>query len=144
MCLTTITFLHHGMKILNLVLMVKHTFPGGYILMREMRMYGSIHEHCKISGHKPFSFFSYMLQVKVSELVYITVQFIFYYIIQNFTSLFLKKKHKIQISNFCSAVNFSTYTLRTIRLVTESRLVTVCRWSGGGTDCKGALGNFWE
>jgi hypothetical protein len=68
--------------------------------MRETRMYGSIHKHCKISSHKPFSFFSYTLQVKISKLVYITVQFIFYYIMQNFASLFLKKKHKIQVTNF--------------------------------------------
>lgn len=85
----------------TLVLMVKHTFPGGYTLMGETRMYGSIHKHCKISSHKPFCFFSYMLQVKISELVYITVQFIFYYIMQNFTSLFLKKKHKFLILLSC-------------------------------------------
>lgn len=88
------------MKITILVLQVKYTFPGGYILMRETRMYGSIHKHCKISSHEPFSFFSYMLQVKMSELVHITIQFIFYYIMQNLTSLFLKKKHKIQIPSF--------------------------------------------
>lgn len=75
-----------------LALIVKYTFPGGYTLIRETRMYGSIHKHRKISSHKPFSFFSYTLQVKIGELVYIMVQFIFYYVMQNFTSLFLKKK----------------------------------------------------
>lgn len=72
------------------------TFPGGYALMREMRMYGSIHKHRKISSHKPFSFFRYTFQVKISEPAYFTVQFIFYHIMQNFTPLLLKKKHKIQ------------------------------------------------
>ena len=62
------------------------------MLTGEMGVYGSVHENSEISSHKPFSFFSYVLQVKVRRLVYIESQFIFHDIMQNLTSLFLKKK----------------------------------------------------
>lgn len=69
------------------------TFPGGDRLTREAGVYGSVHENSKISSHKPFSFFSYALQVNVRRLVYIAAQFIFHDILQNLTSLFLKKQN---------------------------------------------------
>lgn len=97
------------------VLIVKHTFSGGYTLTRESRMYGSIHKYRKISSHKPSSFFSYMLQVKIGELVYITVQFIFYYITQNFTSLFLKKSTKFKFPILFNCI-FQNVYLEKIKL----------------------------
>lgn len=90
--LTTITFLHKEGRNQILVLAIKRTFPGVHILMREVRMYGSIHKHGKISSHKPFGFFSYTLQIKTGKPLHVTVQFIFYYSMQNFTSLILRKK----------------------------------------------------
>lgn len=90
--LTTITLLHKEGRNQISVLAIKRTFPGAHVLMRETRMYGSIHKHGKVSSHKPFGFFSYMLQVKTGEPLHVTVQFIFYYSMQNFTSLILKKK----------------------------------------------------
>lgn len=44
-----------------LVLIVRYIFFGGYILMGETRMNGSVYKYCKIFSYKFFSFFSYML-----------------------------------------------------------------------------------
>lgn len=77
--------------------------------MREVRVYGSVHEDSQVSGRKPLGFLSYALQVKVRGLVYTTAQFIFHNVIQNLKSLFLGgKKHKIQIINF-PMVHFTSY-----------------------------------
>lgn len=69
------------------------TFPGGDVVMREVRVYGSVHEDSQVSGRKPLGFLSYALQVKVRGLVYTTAQFIFHNVIQNLKSLFLGGKN---------------------------------------------------
>lgn len=137
--LTTITFLHKEGRNQILVLAIKRTFPGVHILMREVRMYGSIHKHGKISSHKPFGFFSYTLQIKTGKPLHVTVQFIFYYSMQNFTSLILRKKttkFRFIILLECKLL-YTYFEENPVATICRDRKQTVCcRQTGGGVTAK--------
>lgn len=62
------------------------------ILVRNTGMNGTINQHSKISSNKTFCFFCNILEIKIRELLHITVQFIFYYRTEHFTSLLLKNR----------------------------------------------------
>lgn len=70
----------------------QHTAILKCILVGNTGMNGTINQHSKISGNKTFRFLCNILEVKIRELLYIRIQFHFYYGIQHFTSLLLKNR----------------------------------------------------
>lgn len=70
----------------------EHTAMLKCILVRNTGMNGTINQHSKISSNKTFCFFCNILEIEIGELLYITVQFVFYHRTEHFTSLLLKNR----------------------------------------------------
>lgn len=71
---------------------MKRTFLGGHTLVREMRVHSSVHEQGEVSGHEALGLLGDALQVQSCKPAAVTVQFVVYYILQNFTSLLLRRR----------------------------------------------------